>query len=177
MKVAVITGSGHAHGTSALLADKFIQGATESGHKVFRFDAAMENLHPCLACDRCAKSGKCFQPDGYDKLIPHLLDSEVLVFVTPIYYYGMTAALKTVFDRFHQLGRPMDSGKKTILMATAWDSNQSVMEPLVVHYKAINNYLGWQDIGMVLALGAGTRSSIERSHYPEKAYQLGKNLK
>ena len=53
MRIVVITGSPHRHGTSALLADRFIQGAQEAGHEVFRFDAAFETVHPCLACEKC----------------------------------------------------------------------------------------------------------------------------
>ena len=63
MKIVMITGSPHRHGTSALLADAFIQGAQEAGHTVFRFDAAFQELHPCraynhisLAFDRALKT-------------------------------------------------------------------------------------------------------------------------
>lgn len=41
MKIVMITGSPHRHGTSALLADAFIQGAQEAGHTVFRFDCGL----------------------------------------------------------------------------------------------------------------------------------------
>ncbi len=37
MNITVITDSVHRHGTSALLADKFIEGATEAGHEVLLF--------------------------------------------------------------------------------------------------------------------------------------------
>ncbi len=46
MKITVITGSPHRNGTSALLADKFIEGAKTNGHDVFRFNAAFEDIHP-----------------------------------------------------------------------------------------------------------------------------------
>ncbi len=46
MNITVITGSVHRHGTSALLADKFIEGATEAGHEVFRFDGIDEPKRP-----------------------------------------------------------------------------------------------------------------------------------
>ena len=46
MKVTVITGSPHKKGTSALLAEKFIEGANQAGHEIFRFDAAFERVAP-----------------------------------------------------------------------------------------------------------------------------------
>lgn len=52
MYIVMITGSPHRHGTSALLADEFIRGATESGHTGFRFDVVFEYVHTCfrLSC-------------------------------------------------------------------------------------------------------------------------------
>ena len=58
MKLVVITGSHHKEGTTAHLAESFIKGAVESGNKIFRFDAAFEAIHPCLACDECKKGDK-----------------------------------------------------------------------------------------------------------------------
>ena len=46
MKVLVITGSPHRKGTSALMAEKFIEGASEMGAQINRFDAAFANVHP-----------------------------------------------------------------------------------------------------------------------------------
>ena len=51
MKVTIITGSAHRHGTTAALADAFERGAREAGHDVFRFDAAFKSVHPCIGCD------------------------------------------------------------------------------------------------------------------------------
>lgn len=53
MNIVIITGSPHRHGTSALLVERFTQGAVEAGHQVFRFDAAFQKIHPCIACRRC----------------------------------------------------------------------------------------------------------------------------
>ena len=44
MKIVVLTGSPHRNGTSSYLANKFIEGATEAGHEVTRFDAAFEDV-------------------------------------------------------------------------------------------------------------------------------------
>ena len=47
MKIVIITGSAHKHGTTATLTDQFQRGAESAGHEVFRFDAAFKNVHPC----------------------------------------------------------------------------------------------------------------------------------
>ena len=43
--------------------------------------------------------------------MPELLDSDMIVLVTPLYYYGMSAQLKTVIDRMHGRLRSFD-GKR-----------------------------------------------------------------
>ena len=85
MKVLVITGSAHKNGTTAYLAQKFIEGATEAGHVVFRFDAAFKNVHPCIACEKCHRTGSCAFQDDMNELNPHLLEADVIVLVSPIY--------------------------------------------------------------------------------------------
>lgn len=54
-------------------------------------------------------------------------------------------------------------------MATAYDANDWTMEALTAHYKTLLHYLGWEDVGMVLAVGCGVRSDIERSDLPGKS--------
>ena len=173
MKITVITGSPHKEGTSALLADKFIQGAEKSGHDVFRFNAAFEEVHPCTGCDSCGMNGPCIYKDSMNKLLPELLAADLVAFVTPLYYWGMSAQLKTVVDRFYSENSKLQVKKKAILMATAYDSNDWTMQALTAHYKTLLRYMGWEDVGMVLATGCGVRSDIERSGFPNQAYQLG----
>lgn len=178
MKLTVITSSPHRKGTSALLADELIRGAKECGHEVFRFDAAFESLHPCLGCDRCANTGHCIHQDAMEQLIPHLKEADLVVFVTPLYYFGMSAQLKTVIDRFYAINQElMGSGKKAILLATAYDNKDWTFRALEVHYQTVIHYLQWKNIGVLLAGDCGSRSDNEHSDYPQKAYEMGKNLR
>lgn len=178
MKITVITGSPHKNGTSALLTDRFIEGAKEAGHDVFRFDAAFESVKPCLGCDHCGIGRReCVHDDAMNKLNPKLLEADVVVFVTPLYYFGMSAQIKTVIDRFYANSyQLMGSGKKAVLMATSYNGNDWAMASLVSHYRTILKYLEWKDAGILLALGCGTRSDIERTEYPAQAYQMGKGI-
>ena len=120
--IVVITGSPHRNGTSALLADKFLEGAQSKGHNVYRFNSAFENINPCQGCNACHRNGPCVYKDAIEqKLMPELRKADVIVLITPLYYYAMSAQLKTVVDRFYSHLRSFD-GKKTLLMATAYNS-------------------------------------------------------
>ena len=176
MKITVITGSPHKDGTSALLADKFMEGAKTAGHDVFRFNSAFEEVHPCIGCDRCGMNGPCIYKDSMTKLNPELLASNLVAFVTPLYYYGMSAQIKTVIDRFYANNSRLHVSKKAILMATAYNSSDWTFNALAEHYKTLVRYMGWEDAGMVLAGGCGVRSDIERTDFPNQAYKLGLNL-
>ena len=123
MKIVIITGSAHRHGTTAMLADQFQRGAESAGHEVFRFDAAFKNVHPCIGCDKCRRTGECtFAADDMKELDPHLLEADAVVFVSPIYYFDINAQLKAVIDRFYANNEALMDKKKAILItAIAFD--------------------------------------------------------
>lgn len=178
MKLVVITGSHHKDGTTALLAEQFIKGSIESGNDVFRFDAAFEEIHPCMACDACKKGEKvCIQKDAMHKLYPQLIAADYVVFVTPVYYFGMCSQLKTVIDRFYAVNSLLrKKTKKCILITASGDSEEWVLAPIIKHYEAISEYLNWSDAGRIIATGFYAKSDIENSNFPDKAYKLGRSL-
>ena len=177
MKILVIEGSPHKNGSSNLLAGQFIKGAKEAGHEAAVFDAAHADIHPCLGCDACGMNGNCVQKDDMAACEKMIMEADMLVFVTPIYYFGMSAQLKMVIDRFYSFNsRLSGSGKKTALITAAWDSNADVMPYIRDHYQKLCRYLGFQDRGMVLGTGCGTPSMTKNSRFMKEAYELGKSL-
>ena len=177
MKITVITGSAHKNGTSAMLADKFIEGAKEAGHEVFRFDSAFETVKPCLACEYCSShNSECVHKDSMEKLNVELIDADVVVFATPLYYYTVSAQLKAVMDRFHAKNSIISGNKKAVLLATAYGDDDQTMEALDKMYEASMRFLNWENAGKVYATGCPVREMLEATEFPELAYQLGKNI-
>lgn len=177
MKVTVITGSAHKQGTSALLADKFIEGAKEAGHNVFRFDAAFENVKPCLACEYCSShDSECVHKDSMNTLGEKLIDTDLVVFVTPLYYYTMSAQIKAVIDRFHANNAKLTGNKKAMLFATSYGTDDWTMEGLEKTYEGTLRFLNWTDAGKLFATGCPVREAIEQTDYPQQAYKIGKTL-
>ena len=177
MKILVLEGSPNKKGSTHLLADCFRQGAQEAGHTVQMLDIAHANIHPCTGCIHCGYQGPCVQKDDMETIRGEILGADMLVFATPLYYYGMSAQLKTLVDRFCAFNSSLQSKRmKSALLTVAWNSDDWTFDALVSHYKALVRYLHFQDMGMVLGYGCGTPAMTSHSFFPQEAYQLGKRL-
>lgn len=178
MKILIVRGSPHRHGSSNLLADSFARGAREAGHTVDDFDAAHSDMHPCIGCDHCGMNGPCAIDDDMPVLREKILDADMVVFATPLYYFGISAQLKMAIDRFYSYtGRLSGKHIRSALIVTAWDSNDWTMEDVDHYYSTLCRYMHFRDQGRILATGCGTVGMTERSGFPEKAYELGRSLR
>lgn len=178
MNIVVLTGSPHKNGSSNLLADCFRQGAQEAGHSVEIIDTAHAGIHPCTGCIRCGYDGPCVQKDDVAAIREKILAADMLVFATPLYYYGMSAQLKTMIDRFCAVNSSLQRKRmKSALLAVAWNGDDWTFEALEAHYKTLVRYLNLTDMGTVLGYGCGTPAMTQHSPYPQQAYTLGNRLK
>ena len=176
MKILLITGSAHKKGTTAYLAEKFVQGAIEAGHEIYRFDAAFKNVHPCIACDKCHRTGVCTFQDDMNELNPRLIEADAVVFVSPIYYSNITAQIKAVIDRFYANDEKLHGGKKTALILAMADETMESADGALMSYKGMTKFLGWKIVGSVIALNCWAPDVLKETEYPQEAYELGKYI-
>ena len=98
-KVLIISGSPRKDGNSDILCSRFMQGAEEAGNtveKVFLHDLKIGH---CMACYGCRKTKKCVQKDDMEALLDKMVNADVLVLATPVYFYSMDGMVKTMIDR------------------------------------------------------------------------------
>ena len=176
MKILVITGSPRKNGNSNTLADHFSRGAKEAGHEIVRFDAAFQNVHPCIACNKCGMNGECVFKDDFEFVRKHIVDAGMVVFATPMYYFGISAQLKAVIDRFYAINGQIHVPKKAVLLMTYANTDPKQAEPIEAHYNTLLNYLGWTDAGRIIASGVWPPGAVNHTNYPHQAYILGKNI-
>jgi len=177
MKITVLMGSPNRKGSTRILVDSFVKGATEAGHACEVIDVCHANIHPCAGCVACGYEGPCVQKDDVELIRGKLLTADMAVFATPLYYYGMSAQLKTVVDRFCAYNSSLNRRHlKSALLTVAWNADDWTFEALEAHYKTLVRYINFEDKGMVLGYGCGSPAMTERSKYPAEAYKLGKSL-
>ncbi len=177
MKIVVLCGSPRRNGNTNYLATQFIKGAGEKGHEVFRFDCAHAKMQGCLGCNHCGMDGDCVLDDDFkNTLLPKLLDADMVVICTPMYYFGFTSQIKAVVDRFYSRTYKLTGGKKTAFLMAYANNSKNDEAPMVSHYKRLADYMEWEDMGMVIAPGMWPAGSVNGTKYATQAYNLGKSL-
>lgn len=177
MHIVILQGSPNAKGSTALMVEEFSCGAREAGHDVLRVDVDRLRVRPCTGCVACGYEGPCAVHDDMQDLRAKILAADMVVFATPLYYYGMSAQLKTVIDRFCSFNASLTRKQvKSALLAVAWNADDWTFDALEAHYDTLVRYLQMQDVGRVLGRGCGTPSMTRSSRYPDEAYRLGRSL-
>lgn len=103
MKVMLVRANPRKNGFTQYLTNLFLQGLKEAGAEVTDVDITGDQhaLKPCLGCYYCwlVKPGECVHHDPMEKLLPVILEADVIACATPVYYFAMSSYLKNFFER------------------------------------------------------------------------------
>src|SRR5512139_658608 len=103
MNVLGIFGSPRRGGNTEILLEEALKGAEKEGAKVERLYLSDFTLTPCKECHGCDRTGDCVILDDMQKVYPRLLDADVIILASPIFFYGVTAWAKALIDRCQAL--------------------------------------------------------------------------
>lgn len=120
--ILVISASPRKGGNSDVLCDEFIKGAQKAGHKVEKIFLRNFKVNYCTGCGVCNSTHKCVQKDDMAEIMDKMVNSDVIVFATPVYFYTMDAQLKTLIDRTVPRYTEMVN-KEVYYILTAADTN------------------------------------------------------
>ena len=177
MKILLISGSPHKAGTTSVLIKAFSRGAESAGHEVYHFNAGEKEVHPCIACEKCHSAvSACVFRDAFDEIRDVLIEADAVVFASPIYYYGLTAQLKAVIDRFYAINEQLRTAKKTALLMACGDNTMESAECAASPFYGMVDYLGWEIADVIAAKGCYTAEDVVNTEYPDQAYELGRTM-
>ena len=176
-KILVLTSSARVRGNSDLLADEFIRGAQESGHEVEKIGLSRKNIKGCLGCNACQRNtGVCVQKDDAIEIIQKMLDADVVVFASPVYYYDVNAQMKLLWDRtYAQLSTWKNKTVYFITTGAAGDASffNHIVEGVKLYIGCFENIqLG----GYVLGLGTMEKGDVKDTKAMTEAYEMGKSI-
>lgn len=102
MKIAIFMGSPRKAGNTAALLEPFEEELRNLGHECTTLFLHERTLHPCTSCRTCQKDWTrfgCVWEDGVQEMFDLVMDSDLLVFATPIYSWYCTPPMKALLDR------------------------------------------------------------------------------
>jgi multimeric flavodoxin WrbA len=103
LKVLGIMGSPRIKGNSDLLLDQALKGAQSRGAEVEKIVVDKLNISPCKEYYGCLKDGNCVIRDDMDDLYPKILDADVIIVASPMFFYTVSAQLMLLISRCQAL--------------------------------------------------------------------------
>ena len=170
MKIAIFNGSPRNMNTSAMV-NAFAEGAKEAGHEVEIYHVGKMKIAGCLACEYCHTKGqgKCIQKDDLEKIMPAYLEADMIVYATPIYYFGMSAQITAAIQRVYCVGKPQKAKKSALLMSSG---SPNVYAGAISTYKDILGYTGIEDAGIFALNGAENQDPKKLAEIKEFAKKV-----
>ena len=162
-------------GNSDLLCDQFILGAEEAGNQVEKIFLRDKEINYCVACDSCLKhEGKCVSKDDMAEILDKMIEADVIVMATPVYFYTMNGQMKTLIDRTYPQYTKM-SNKDIYLIATAANPEKQAMERTIDGLRGFTSLLPEaEEKGVIYGTGAWNKGDIKGSNAMTEAYKMGK---
>lgn len=109
------------------MCDEFVKGAADAGHDAKKYFLEEIEFSSCKACYQCKTSEmKCPQDDGIAQILDDMMDADVIVYATPVYYFEMCGTLKMFFDRCYPIFRHLDSKDYYIILAAGSDCGDAL---------------------------------------------------
>lgn len=175
-KVLILSGSPRKGGNSDLLCDEFARGARESGNEVEIIRVAAKKITPCAACYYCrTHSGECARKDDMAEILQKMIDADVIVLASPVYFYSIDAQLKAVIDR--TVARWLEvKNKEFYYIVTMADEDVSSADTTLACLRGYADCVnGAVEKGVIIGNGVYEPGKVKGTPAMQQAYSMGKN--
>ena len=99
MKVLILNGSPRVGGNTTVAVEEMERIFREEGVEVEPVQVGARDIRGCIACGRCAETGRCVFDDIVNELAPKLEAADGLVVASPVYYASANATLVACLTR------------------------------------------------------------------------------
>ncbi len=175
-KVLILSGSPRKNGNSDILCDQFAKGAVEAGHQVEKIRVAEKTVGYCRACYACRDTGICAIKDDMADIMQKMIDCDVMVLASPVYFYSIDAQLKAVIDRSVARWTEVQN-KEFYYIATAADEDISSADTTLACFRGYADCVeGAKEMGVICGMGVYEKGEVSNKSVMTEAYEMGKKV-
>ena len=176
-KVLILSGSPRKNGNSDLLCNEFMRGALESGNEVTKIRVAEKKIAPCMGCYYCTKNDDaCAIKDDMADVLQQIIDADVIVLASPVYFYSISAQLKATIDR--TVARWLEvKNKEFYYIATCAEAEPEAVETTFACFHGYADCVeGAVEKGKIAGIGVYEAGAVKDTEYMKVAYEMGKGV-
>lgn len=176
-KVLILSGSPRKNGNSDILCDEFARGARSSGNEVEKIRIAEKNVGYCHACYFCRDhAGECAIKDDMREILQKMIDADVIVLATPVYFYSIDAQLKALIDRTVARWTEVKNKEFYYIVTCADDEKESAETTLACLRSYADCVSGAVEKGVIYGTGVYQKGEIYTSSAVLSAFTTGANV-
>ena len=178
-KVLILSGSPRKGGNSDILCDEFMRGAIDAGNEVEKIRVVEKKIAPCTGCYFCKNSGgRCALNDDMADILQKIIDCDVLVLSSPVYFYSICAQLKAVIDR--TVARWTEIANKDLYyIATAAEQDMDTLDITLSCFHGFAMCIdGYEEKGTLYGKGVYDKGDVlNRPELMTIAYEMGNSIR
>lgn len=175
-KVLILSGSPRKGGNSDLLCDEFMRGALEAGHEVEKIRVQEKQVACCTGCYACRDTGVCAIKDDMADIMQKMIDCDVMVLASPVYFYSIDAQLKAVIDRSVCRWTEVQEKEMYYIMTAAEEDKEATDTTLACFRGYADCVEGAVEKGVIRGTGVYDVGEVKGTAYMQEAYEMGKGV-
>ena len=157
MKIVIINGSAR-RGNTLTAIDAFIKGASEKNEiEIIQPDRL--HIAPCKGCGVCQCYKGCIDQDDTNPTIDKITAADVILFATPVYWWGMSAQLKLIIDKCYCRGLQLKNKKVGTIVVGGSPVDSIQYELIDKQFDCMAKYLSWDMLFQIV--GSTEANSLE----------------
>ena len=181
-RILVINGAARINGNTDIILNKLIKSAVQTDVQIKQIDARKKKIKDCIGCYHCKDNTACSIKDDMVEVYEELNRSALIIFASPVYWWGVTGIMKVLIDRLYlyysDLNKPYIEGKKAIIISPM-DMNSDIYKIKIFldFYKIIFDNLKMTLVDTFLFGNVNEKGAIQKNtEYLNIIDRLGKTL-
>jgi multimeric flavodoxin WrbA len=181
-RILVINGATRVNGNTDIILSKLITFALQTDVQIKQIDVRKKKIEDCIGCYHCNDNRACSIKDDMVEVYEEINRSALIIFASPIYWWGVTGIMKILIDRLYlyysDLNKPFIEGKKAIIISPMnMNSDIYKIKIFLDFYKIIFDNLKMTMVDTCLFGNVNEKGAIQKNtEYLNKIDRLGKTL-
>ena len=174
MKIVIINGSAR-KGNTLRAIDAFIQGASEKNEiEIIQPDKLQ--IAPCKGCGACQCLNGCVDQDDTNSTIDKIAAADMILFATPVYWWGMSAQLKLIIDKCYCRGLQLKNKKVGTIVVGGSPIDSIQYELIDKQFSCMAKYLSWDMVFQKSYYATDSDEFAKNKDSIKELENIGKNL-